>query len=352
MVVHAIRDPRGVNDNDPTISAILACMIQVNHRRARTARRVLVFVVPPIEELDVVGPWDVFATANSAAGRQAYEIQLVTAGKQRTILGDAGLHLIANCRYSEVKGRVDTLLVPGGTGPQLTRDRAVLGWLQRAARRARRVASVCTGAYLLAAAGVLDGKEATTHWKFIDDFAAAYPSVTTRPDRIYVRDGRVYTSAGVTAGIDLALALVEEDLGSAIALRVAQALVVFLRRPGGQRQFSVVLSAQSSGHMRIRELQGWMAAHLDEDLSVETLASRAAMSARNFARVFAREVGVTPAHYVEQLRVEGARRQLELDEKSLECVAESCGFRSGEVMRRAFLRLLAIPPRTYRQRFT
>jgi transcriptional regulator GlxA family with amidase domain len=315
------------------------------------ARRVLVLAVPPIEELDVVGPWDVFATANSAVAAPAYDLQLITAGKRRTIVGDTRLRLLADRHYKGVKGPIDTLLIPGGTGPRVTRDLAVLGWVRSATTRARRVASVCTGAYLLAAAGVLDGREATTHWRFIDDFAATYPSVITRPDRIYVRDGHVYTSAGVTAGIDLALALVEDDLGSAIALRVAQALVVFLRRPGGQRQFSTMSFSQSPDHDRIRELQAWMAGHLEENLSVEALASRAAMSARNFARVFAREVGVTPAHYVEQLRVEGARRKLELGENNLESVAESCGFHSSEVMRRACLRQLGVPPSDYRERF-
>jgi transcriptional regulator GlxA family with amidase domain len=327
-------------------------MLRTGHGKPGSRRRVLVFGVPPIEELDVVGPWAVFTTANSTLAAPAYEISLVTAGKQRTIMGDARLRLIADGHYSEVKGGIDTLMVPGGTGPRVTRDPAVLGWLQRAAARARRIASVCTGAYLLAAAGVLDGKEATTHWRFINDFAATYPKVTTRPDRIYVRDGHVFTSAGVTAGIDLALALVEDDLGSATALRVAQSLVVFLRRPGGQRQFSAVLSAPSSNHKRIRELQVWMAEHLQEDLSVEALASRAAMSARNFARVFAREVGVTPAHYVEQLRVEGVRRELELGASNLESVAESCGFHSGEVMRRSFVREIGVTPTDYRARFT
>ena len=163
--------------------------------------------------------------------------------------------------------------------------------------------------------------------------------------------GHVYTSAGVTAGIDLGLALIEDNLGSAIALRVAQALVVFLRRPGGQRQFSTLSSSQSADQNQIRELQAWMSEHLEENLSVEALASRAAMSARNFARVFAREVGVTPAHYVEQLRIEGARRELELGNSSLESVAESCGLHSGEVMRRAFLRRLGIAPNDYRERF-
>jgi transcriptional regulator GlxA family with amidase domain len=326
-------------------------MPRIARWRRRAARRIIVFAAPPIEELDVVGPWGVFTTANSVVGGPAYYLQLVTAGKQRTIVGDSRLLLVADLHYNEVKGRIDTLLVPGGTGPRVTRDRILLSWVRSAAARARRVASVCTGAYLLAAAGLLDGKEATTHWNFIDDFAAMYPRIATRPDPIYVRDGRVYTSAGVTAGIDLALALVEDDLGSAVALRVAQALVVFLRRPGGQRQFSVVSSSESLAHNRIRELQVWMAEHLEMDLSVESLASRAAMSVRNFARVFAREVGVTPAHYVEQLRVEGARRELELGANGLEAVAESCGFHSGEVMRRAFFRRLGIPPADYRRRF-
>jgi transcriptional regulator GlxA family with amidase domain len=317
-------------------------------------KRVVVLAAPPVEELDIVGPWEVFASANSALRNEGpmYEIQLVTTGRELTFLGDSGLTLSAKLRYRDVRtDSIDTLIVPGGTGPQTLRDRAVLDWVRNVARDARRVASVCTGAFLLAEAGVLNGKRATTHWKYAKGLASRFPQVTVEPDRIYLQDGRTYTSAGVTAGMDLALALVEEDLGSAVALQVARVLVLYLRRPGGQRQFSTLLSAQASDYKSFPELQIWMAENLREDLSVEALASHMAMGVRNFARVFVREMGITPAHFVDQLRLDYARGKLEVTDKSLEQVAEAAGFRSAEVMRRAFIRVLGVPPGAYRSRF-
>jgi transcriptional regulator GlxA family with amidase domain len=317
-------------------------------------KRVVVLAAPPVEELDIVGPWEVFASANSALRNEGpmYEIQLVTTGRGLTFLGDSGLTLSAKLRYRDVRpDSIDTLIVPGGTGPQTLRDRAVLDWVRNVTRDARRVASVCTGAFLLAEAGVLNGKRATTHWKYAKGLASRFPQVTVEPDRIYLQDGRTYTSAGVTAGMDLALALVEEDLGSAVALQVARVLVLFLRRPGGQRQFSTLLSAQASDYKSFPELQIWMAENLREDLSVEALASHMAMGVRNFARVFVREMDITPAHFVDQLRLDYARDKLEVTDKSLEQVAEAAGFRSAEVMRRAFIRVLGVPPGAYRSRF-
>src|SRR5260370_34161098 len=288
----------------------------MNHRRnsqtlakRQRALRVVVFAVPPAEELDIVGPWEVFATVNQRRLREqgpVYNIELVTAGRRRTFRGDSGLTLSAKYRYTEVRGEIDTLVVVGGTGAIASRDRGVASWIRKVARRARRVVSICTGAFLLAEAGLLDGRRATTHWMFTKELAARYPKVEVDPDPIFVRDGNIYTSAGVTAGMDLALALVEEDLGSAMALRVARTLVLFLRRPGGQAQFSISLSAQASDFKPLRELQIWMAENLGQDLSVRVLARRVAMSERNFARVFARELRTTPAHYVEQLRLQAA----------------------------------------------
>jgi transcriptional regulator GlxA family with amidase domain len=217
--------------------------------------------------------------------------------------------------------------------------------------KARRVASICTGAFLLAEAGLLDGRRATTHWMFAKKLATRYPRVRVEPDQIYVQDEHVYTSAGVAAGMDLSLALVEEDFGGSLALQVARALVLFLRRPGGQAQFSALLSSQASDNKRLHELQVWMAENLDQDLSVENLASQVAMSPRNFARVFVRDTGITPAHLVEQLRVEAARRELEMTDQGLDEIAAASGFRSAEVMRRAFLRAIGTSPSSYRQHF-
>jgi transcriptional regulator GlxA family with amidase domain len=322
-------------------------------RRPNAARHVVFLAAPPVEELDLVGPWEVFATANNALapGTRAYQLHLLTTNRARAFTGDSRLKLSADGHYKSFYGQVDTLVIPGGSGPQDVCDRGVLNWLRVHSQKARRTVSICTGAFLLARAGLLHGKRATTHWKYASKLSNQYPGINVEPDRIYIRDGRTYTSAGVTAGMDLALALVEEDLGSTVALEVAQALVLFLRRPGGQAQFSALLASQRSDSRPIRELLVWMAENLGRDLSVEELAGRAAMSPRNFARVFLREVGISPAHFVEQLRVEAARRSLETSAKSLEQVAAATGFGSAELMRRAFHRRLGISPGDYRERF-
>lgn len=323
-------------------------------RPVRRPQRLVVLAVAPVEELDIIGPWEVFATANNIVRdpRPAYQIELVTTTQKGSFLGDSGLTLSAMRHYRAALGMVDTLIIPGGSGPIKTRDADVLEWVRSVAKKARRVVSVCTGAFLLAKAGLLNEKTATTHWMFADELRRHFPRVSVEPDQIYVRDGNVYTSAGVTAGMDLALALLEEDFGSRIALEVARRLVLFLRRPGGQAQFSVLLASQASENKPLRELQVWIAENLQRDLSVEYLASRVAMSPRNFARTFVRETGVTPAHLVEQLRVEAARRELELTEHGLESIAARTGFGSAEVMRRAFQRRLGISPHLYRERFS
>jgi transcriptional regulator GlxA family with amidase domain len=320
---------------------------------SRASRRVVVFAAPPVEELDIVGPWEVFASANNVVqGKaRAYDIELVTTARRLTVTGDSGLTLLANRRYNQLKGDIDTLIVAGGVGAQTIHDSAVMKWLRDMANKVRRLASICTGAFLLAEAGILNGRCATTHWMFARDFARRYPRVTVESDRIYVQDRHIYTSAGVTAGMDLALALVEEDLGSTVALQVARALVLFLRRPGGQSQFSALLSSQASGHRPIRKLQVWITENVQQDLSVEKLASRVAMSPRNFARVFTREIGTTPAHFVEEVRIEFARRELETTEKSLEQIAAVSGFNTAEVMRRAFVRCVGTTPSAYRDHF-
>jgi transcriptional regulator GlxA family with amidase domain len=254
---------------------------------------------------------------------------------------------IAGCR-----GAIDTLMVVGGDGVSAAeRDERLIAFLRRAAARSRRVTSVCTGAFLLARAGLLDGREATTHWSSCSELAERYPSVAVQSDPIFVRSGNVATSAGVTAGIDLALALVEEDLGPKAARDVARWLVLFLRRPGGQSQFSAALAGQRAEREPLRELQAWIVDHLDEDLSVPALATRAYMSPRNFARAFKREVGMTPAAYAEALRVERARALLETAGENVEQVARRCGFGTVETMRRVFRRRLGVSPSDYRQRF-
>jgi transcriptional regulator GlxA family with amidase domain len=251
-----------------------------------------------------------------------------------------------------VRGRIDTLVVAGGVGTRrAATDPDVVAWTRSAAKRSRRITSVCSGAFVLGAAGLLDGRRATTHWQWCDTLAHLYPQAEIERDAIFVVDGPVYTSAGVTAGMDLALALVEEDLGADVAREVAQQLVVFLRRPGGQSQFSAQIAAPPAEREPLREVQSYIAANVAADLSVPALAQRAAMSPRNFARAFRRETDMTPAAYVESVRVEQARIALEGSDAQVESIARHCGFGTVETMRRAFHRRLGVGPAAYRSRF-
>lgn len=316
-------------------------------------RPIVVLAVPPVDELDLVGPVEVFGTANRLLGgaRKRYAVEIVTTARDRKVDGECGLSLLAHRHYHDVSGRPDSVLVICGVGARTMRDRALVGWLRRIAETTRRLGSVCVGGFLLAEAGILDGRRATVHWRYAREFADRYPRVAVDPRPTWVQDGNIYTSAGISAGIDLALAWVEEDFGTAAALKVARELVLFLRRPGGQDQVSVSLETQASHTKSMHELQVWMTEHLDQPLSVDTLADRVAMSPRNFARVFAQEFGATPGHYLVLLRVEAARRLLEQTDKSLMQVATASGFRSADVMRRAFLRALGTTPLRYRRPF-
>jgi transcriptional regulator GlxA family with amidase domain len=312
---------------------------------------------PGAQMLDVTGPLEVFARSARFLMEQGlradpvYEVELI-AERRGPVKTSSGIEILAARSLAAVRGPLDTLLVAGGVGSRdALRRTALLGFLRRMAPRVRRLASVCTGAFLLAEAGLLDGRRATTHWAYCGELAKRYPQVRVDPDPIFVRDGRIYTSAGVTAGMDLALGLVEEDLGRTVALEVARQLVLFLKRPGGQSQFSAQLAAQSAEREPLREVQAWISDHPEADLAVESLARRAAMSPRHFARGFQREVGVTPARFILRLRVDAARRRLEESRDSVESVAAACGFGSAEVMRRAFLRTVRVSPSAYRSRF-
>ena len=312
----------------------------------RSSRLILGVAYDGVQSLDVAGPLEVFHTAARLGGD--YRVSLATPGGRR-VRTSSGLTLGADVALSGAPAP-DTLVVAGGAGAgDAARSPGLVEGVARAAAQARRVTSVCTGAFVLAAAGLLDGRRATTHWDSCALLARRHPAVRVDPAPIFVRDGRVWTSAGVTAGIDLALALVAEDHGRALSLRVARRLVVFAQRAGGQAQFSAELAAQSAEREPVRELQSWMADHLAEDLSVPALAQRAAMSRRHFARVFRRELGLTPAAYVEALRVEAARRALESGDRSLEAIAAACGFGAVETMHRAFRRRIATTPAQYRR---
>jgi transcriptional regulator GlxA family with amidase domain len=320
------------------------------------ARLVVIPLFDGVQSLDVTGPLEVFtgaaehAAANAGAADQGYRI--VTASPDGALVEtSSGLGLKPAADLGDIApAEIDTLVVPGGTGVRCISPR-VVDWLRHGAPLARRVASVCTGVYLLAEAGLLAGKRVTTHWAFGADLARRFPDVVVDTEPIFIRDGPIATSAGVTAGIDLALALVEEDVGRAVALAVARELVVYLRRPGGQAQFSAHLRAQAAQRAPLREVQQWISEHLAGDLSVPALATRARLSTRQFARAFTSETGVSPGKHVAAVRLEAARRMLEDSGLGVEQVARACGYGSPEAMRRAFVHALGVPPSGYRRRF-
>lgn len=330
----------------------------MNQSLLRDTRRIVFVAAPEVEILDLVGPLQVFARAAEFVSREnpgsppIYSVEVVTTSAHRTFVANCGLRLTAHKTFRELRGKIDTLLVAGGNS--IERDEIhpeVVRWLRKVAGRIRRVGSVCTGAMLLARAGLLDGRRATTHWSWCEVLIRRAPRANVDPDPIFIRDENVYTSAGVTAGMDLALALVEEDHGSGLALQVARNLVLYLRRPGGQSQFSAALSLQLTDRKPLRELEAWVLDNLNKPLTVPVLAQRVAMSPRNFARVFTKEMKVTPAKFVERLRIEAARRRLEESQNSMDAIADECGFGNVNSMRNVFQRALKIPPGQYRLHF-
>ncbi len=315
------------------------------------ARSVVVVTFPDVQSLDLTGPVEVFTMANQLAERREYAVT-VAGARAGTVRTSSGTGVVIDVALRDVTRAPDTLLVTGGvgTGAALA-DVELLRQVRRLATRARRVTSVCSGAFVLAEAGLLDGRRATTHWAWCEELADRYPSVTVDPEPIYVRDGNVATSAGVTAGMDLALALVEDDLGRDVALAVARHLVLFLHRPANQRQFSAQLAAQLAERDALREAQRFIAERPAADLSVPGLASRAGMSERNFARCFREEIGQPPGRYVVASRIEAARRLLEETDRSIAEITVACGLGTPEAMRRAFLRRVGCGPTDYRHRF-
>jgi transcriptional regulator GlxA family with amidase domain len=305
---------------------------------------------------EAVGITDILDQANrlasGASGAPLYRYAIASTQPHRVVHGRSGMGLLADHRLCDLdpEGEWDTVVVTGrGSGGAESEE--VAAWLRRAAPHTRRMISVCGGAMLLAQAGVLDGRRATTHWRLLDVLQASYPRVRVERGPIYVEDGPVWTSAGVTSGFDLTLALVEADYGFSLARNVAQDLVMFLRRPGGQSQFSRYLLNQAGSPGPIRNLQSWILEHLAEDLSVERLAERVAMSPRNFTRVFTRETGTPPAKYVEEARLDAARHRLEQGAEDMEQVALAAGFGSRLNLRRVFERNLGLAPSEYRERF-
>ena len=315
------------------------------------ARRILFVAFDECQALDLVGPLEVFVGATQIV-QDCYRVAVATPGR-RPIQTSSGLRIEADLDLLRTRSTNDTVVVVGGAGTRAAAgDRRMLAAIERVTSGARRVASVCTGAFLLAAAGLLSGRRATTHWAYCERFAKLFPDIDVHPDAIFVRDGNVWTSAGVTAGMDLALALLEEDVGRDVALTVARHLVLFVRRPGGQSQFSVQLAGQVAARDELRELQVWISENAADDLRVPVLAGRVGMSARNFARVFRAEVGMPPGQFVERARIENARRLLETTRLSQGDVATACGFATTDVFRRAFIRQLGVTPGAYRARFS
>jgi transcriptional regulator GlxA family with amidase domain len=319
-------------------------------------RKIAMLAYPDAQCLDITGPLEVFSLANrqlkedGRSLRDVYEIVLL-AEKPGPLKVSSGLTLIADQAFDQVDA-VDTLLISGGMGEsaqQLQHNKAFIGWLQQSAGRVRRIASICSGALLLASAGLLNGRRATTHWLDIAELQS-FPEITVEADAIYVRDGNVYTSAGITSGIDLALALVEEDFGRPLALNIARRLVLYLKRDGGQKQYSAHLSSQLESD-QFAQLIEWIYQNLHKPLTVEKLSQVAAMSPRNFARRFLLEMQITPAKFVEKARVEKARQLLAEQQLPMEKAARLCGFQSKEQLRRAFLRQLGVLPSDYRKHF-
>jgi transcriptional regulator GlxA family with amidase domain len=323
------------------------------HSDNRNGRRVLIVVVPPLRTLDLFGPLEVFSDANRLSGGDpVYKVSIISGGASRVVLSHLATPVYTDLTFREYRGSVDTLLVAGvDSDSQIRYEPGFLDWLRDQSKKSRRFGSICTGALILAKAGLLDGRRAATHWNWCSELARDYPKVTVEPDPIYVRDGNCYTSAGVTAGIDLALALVEEDLGRSVALRVARMLVVFLVRQGGQSQFSATLAAQTCEHRPLAELLARLPENIRRHLSIDKLAQEVGMSPRNFARLFRQQVGKTPGRHIEDLRLETARRQLESTSRTLDEVAAASGFGSAEILRRVFNRRLGVTPARYRASF-
>jgi transcriptional regulator GlxA family with amidase domain len=340
--------------------SILYCNLLLKLTFIMARKRIVIIAMPEALSFDVMGPSDVFSLADyfrlsGTVGENKepfYEVMVVSATPDLVVRTASGVTIACEQSIFSLTGKVDTLIIGGLS---LTKPRGyypeVVNWVRQNAGQFRRVCSVCIGAFILAEAGLLSGKNATTHWHYWKELSTNYENIKVNPDPIFVKDGNIYTSAGISAGIDLALALVEEDLGRDVSLRIAQMLVLYLRRPGNQSQFSQMLSQQLSNKQPIKELQSWIMTNLKNNLSIELLAERAAMSPRNFARVFSVDVGMTPGKYVEGLRVESSRRYLEETNMTMEQIASECGFGTSDTMRKIFHRSMNMTPYAYRSLF-
>ncbi len=324
------------------------------HTDNETPKLVSMVAFNDAEILDITGPLDVFALANvllqeSGRGTPAYQVEIVADKKDAIVVTSSGIRLLADTSWSS-RSEMDTMLVAGGPMKEPVSEDLV-SWVRQTAPHARRIGSICTGAFILASAGLLDGRRVTTHWRVAEELQQRFPKISVDVDSIYIKDGPVYTSAGITAGIDLALALVEEDFGHLLALNVARMMVLYFKRPGGQSQFSTSLFAQYREGDTLAPTIQWMRENYRQNLTNEDLAEHAAMSLRNFSRVFKQETGIPPARFIEKIRLESAVKLLEETRHALETIAGECGFQSGEHFRLAFVRCFKITPGEYRDRF-
>ncbi len=321
-------------------------------------RRVVFLAPVSLQILDVAGPAEIFARTAAVLGRLrmpvvgTYRVELASIRDELAVPSSCGLSLSPCTFYKKLQGPIDTLLIAGGQGVEdAANDPDLQAWLQAQSRQVRRIGSICTGAFPLAGAGLLEGRCVTTHWQWCDRFRSLFPGVQVDSERIFIRDEGMSTSAGITAGMDLALSMVEEDHGHRVAMQIARELVMFLRRPGGQSQFSTALAGQYSDNETFKELIPWMLGHLDQPMRVEDLATRAGMSVRNFTRVFTERTGYSPAAFLERLRVEAGCRRLAESSRGTKEIAIECGFRDADGMRKAFRRVLNTTPELYRQVF-
>ncbi|MDU1892248.1 MAG: GlxA family transcriptional regulator [Dysgonomonas sp.] len=319
----------------------------------------ITFLIPKDATLlDITGPYEVFSQAieciNSRGKKPPYILHTVSAERSKAVRTASGMVIECDSLTKDIDYEIDTLFIPGvpnSIQADYKMDRKVLKWIARQSEAVRRICSVCTGTFFLAEAGILNGKKATTHWELCDTLTRHYPQTEVQNDPIFVKDGNIYTSAGISTGMDLALALVEEDFGRSLALEVAKQMVLYLKRPGNQSQYSSVLTHQSIDYRPIQEIGNWIMEHLNQNMTVEALAEQVSMSPRNFARVFLRETGVTPARYIDKLRIETACRYLVETQLSLKEIAGLCGLSSPDNMRRVFLKYMQITPSDYRENF-
>jgi transcriptional regulator GlxA family with amidase domain len=319
-------------------------------------KRIVILGLPPVDALDVVGPAEVFSSANRQfpPGSAPYTLELVSATLDINLESDTGIGLRAHKTLEQERRSnkpIDTLLVATGFYAMDRLEQSAIEWIRSRAHKIRRVCSICVGAFALAEAGVLDGRKATTHWRLAQQLADRFPSVQVDPSPIWVKDDNVYTSAGVSAGIDLALKLVGDDLGEDVALEIAKNLILFLRRPGGQAQFSTTLLSQHSSDSNLNDLCVWICEHLHMELTVDILSDRMSTSTRTLIRMFQRDLQTTPAKYVEDVRLEAVRRALELGSSSMEEITRQCGYQSIDVLRKAFIRRFGVSPRDYTRSF-